>query len=183
MKDNKRIVFFVTLLIGGTLTFGFWSLYHFNKVFSNLDELSRDGVVYKTQKNIIASTTLNTDLSTTTIVSEDVGFKFIFPENKTDVYKGCQYKISWKSLSKINYIELSLVDAGTKEVIGPIAGGVPKNLSGSDLLDFSWKVGNVWPGEYYILISNINNNPVREKTKIINIKEIPEGENLENFCQ
>jgi hypothetical protein len=45
-----------------------------------------------------------------------------------------------------------------------------------------WKVGKIWPGEFYVLISRINNQEIVKESGVFTIREIPEGKALESFC-
>ena len=82
-------------------------------------------------------------------------------------------------------MDFSLVDAGTREVIGPITGGIPKNIKGDNIENFNWKVGTVWPGRYYLLAANINNATLEKRSAVFNIKEASSGvdeNNTVNQC-
>jgi hypothetical protein len=190
MKNTKRIILLIIIFIGGTLAFAYWALYHFNLAFSDFDKLSENNLISINSSNNNRLATTSIFIATTTDSArqdanqetQEIGFNFVFPDHKTDVYTGCKYKISWTSSLNVNSINLSLVDAGTRETIGPIAGGIPKNISGEKIENFDWKVGAVWPGEYYILASSINGENLKEKSAILNIKEIPAGTDIEKIC-
>jgi hypothetical protein len=186
MNNTKKIVAFVVVLIGGTLGFAYWSIHNFNLAFSSFDKLQETNlsnvISAETLPTVTGTTTAETVLATSTEPVNSEEFKFIFPAKATDVYSGCKYEVSWTS-SSIDSIDLSLVDAGTREVMGPIAGGIPKNITGQNLESFGWKVGSVWPGKYYILVTNINGTEIQKKSATVNIIDIPETvEDIEKFC-
>ncbi len=197
MKHFKRIAITSTILIGSTLAFGFWALNKFNNAFSDIDEAYKIHTInpYKnpnqitqfsqststatsttvasleTSNHIASTTTKNTE--TTQEKNTNTGFKFTFPKKDTNIYTNCSYKISWNS-SDVKSINLSLVDAGTKKPLLKTY-GIPKNLSGENLTGFDWKVGFVWPGEYYILAGDINNVNWQEKSPVFTVVDTPDG--------
>ena len=81
-----------------------------------------------------------------------------------------------QSSTTIHSLETALVDAGTRETTGPIASGLAReNKIEPNSQSLDWKVGVVWPGEYFILISKINGVEIETKSKFFMIHEIPEG--------
>lgn len=87
----------------------------------------------------------------------------------------------------ISSLETALVDAGTRENVGPIASGLARAYeikSGSQGLE--WKVGVVWPGEYFILISEINGIEKEVESKYFMIHKMPENISIdekEEICK
>lgn len=87
----------------------------------------------------------------------------------------------------IRSFESALVDAGTGEAAGPIASGLAKeNVIKGDSQSLDWKVGVVWPGEYYIKVSNANGVDLEKKSGVFTISKIPENINAderEKICK
>jgi hypothetical protein len=187
MNDWKRITLVTFALIGGVTLFGYWSLNQFDNVFDNL------GAAYITNTAPV-SLSLKTDseaLATSTATSTDMGtdleLAFTFPQSGDRVYYGCTYPISWQSSTTINSLGTTLIDAGTGESAGPIASGLAKeNAIEKDLQNLNWKVGNVWPGDYYIRVSKINGIETEFKSKVFEINRIPEeidASEQESICK
>lgn len=175
MNSFKRIAI-VFVLLGGVSVFGYWSNTQFNQVLDDsFYEHASANLFYSIKKNIESASTspetleekdmddIDTDIGTTTqpisdaLATSTVEFSYTFPKKGDVFYIGCAYPISWQSSTKIDLLGVSLVDAGTREVVGPIASGLAKeNSIEKDLQNIEWKVGSVWPGPYYIKASNIN---------------------------
>ncbi len=107
--------------------------------------------------------------------STDAELSFVFPNITKDVYIGCRYRLSFQSETTMDSFETVLVDAGTREAIEPLASGlasksnIEPNLQGLD-----WNVGDaVWPGKYYISVSN--RNDVDLKSTVFTIRKMPKG--------
>ena len=195
MTNTKRILFIITIFIGGALFFAFWAINNFNVEISNIEKLSESNITHQvsqnkedvgtTTENVLASaisTSSNEIIQDIKLDTGEPNFKFSFPTTTIDVYKGCKYKIFWTSAININSISLSLIDAGNKKLIGPVVSGIPKNISDKNSQSLEWKVGNIWPGKYYILVSEINEKSLIEKSSIINVNEIPDGSDIKNIC-
>jgi hypothetical protein len=205
MKNVLRITIFVIILIGGTLSFGYWALKSFDKTFSSIDrsnELYYSSLASRLKSEIppinleasavasVSSEPLASDNISTTVASDtqntnnsqETNFAFTFPTKGSNVSEGCQYNITWTSALPVNAIDFSLIDAGTLQATGPIASGLPKNVAENNMKNFIWKVGNVWPGEYYILASNINSQNENKKSSHFFINKIPEGADLKTAC-
>ena len=195
----KRITLVSFVLIGGTISFGYWFLNQHNQV---LDDLSAsylaniNSAPYFKQRTELASTspeisgefatstdgaipsiTATTTAATTTLLaatSTDLKLAFTFPKKNDEVFIGCTYRLSWQTSTIIKSLEPTLVDAGTKESMGPIASGLAKeNVIKKDSQNLSWKVGAVWPGKYYIKVSNINGIDVETRSNVFTISKIP----------
>lgn len=136
---------------------------------------------------VITSTTTTATTTLVTATSTDPELSFTFPPKGTRVYIGCTYPISWRSSTMINSLVTTLVDAGTRETMGPIASGLAKeNTIERDLQNLNWKVGNVWPGSYYIKISKINDVDTETRSKVFMISAMPKGTDKEekiNICR
>jgi hypothetical protein len=206
MKDWKRIFLVVSLLIGATLTFGNWSLNRFNDVFDSIMatpvvitipvssrlqevETSTSTTMITASSTNATSTATSTASSTTQLVLNDLdtNFELIFSPAKGAVYVGCTYEISWTASTTINSLSTALIDAGTGKPTGPIASRLAKeNIIAVPSQNLKWKVGVVWPGEYYISISSVNGVDFDTKSKKFLIMEIPSGLAVEaknNLCE
>lgn len=177
MKTALKIIVCSIILVGSTLFFAHWSINSLETELSRIDKIQETNlaniIAIQKTKQVEAespvtelSTTTTPELQTTAINVDD--FKFTFPATYIDVYKECTYTVSWDDIG-IESIDIALIDAGTKEKMGPISSGIPKNIIGQNIKNFEWKVGNVWPGEYYIFVSKINNSEVQKKSALINI--------------
>src|SRR3989338_6532397 len=184
MKDWKRIVLVVFLLLGATLSFGYWSLNQFDVVFDRFDSLiaSPATIIYPADTQSTASETSTPATSTTPTDQNNVDSKFqlIFSTRKSVVYIGCTYEISWLASTTIKSLETALIDAGTRKPTGPVASGISKeNIPDDDSQSLKWKEGVVWPGEYFISISNVNGVATDERSQKFIINEIPNGSDEE----
>jgi|SRR3989338_337045 len=197
MKSWIRITLVISVLIGGTTSFGYWSINQFDSAFDNLSasNLANTHSVYPSFKQNagLASTSpeISGELATSTdsrqATSTDLKLSFTFPQKDTEVYIGCTYPISWQSSTTINLLEASLIDAGTREAVGPKTGGLAKeNTIEKEPQNLNWKVGFVWPGAYYIKVSKINGVEAEFRSKTFQIGKLPEGINEEekiNICR
>jgi len=200
----KRIILVIFVLIGGVIFFRYWSINQFNQAFDDLSAFSYVAIVNtpsffsdKTKKEQTPTTTpeiISTPATSTdeTIIlsagtSADLELSFTFPQKNDEVYIGCAYQLSWQSSTTISLLKTALVDAGTRESMGPIASGLAKeNAIEKDSQNLSWKVGVVWPGEYYIKVSNINGVDLETRSKVFTISKIPEGisaDEKEKICK
>jgi len=192
MSSTKKIIFFVVILIGGALVFAYWSMQSFNLAFSNFDKLQESNLsnvisVRTPDENVLDTSSASTTLATspTELLPADLdSFQFIFPAKPTEVYSGCEYNISWNQVGA-DSIDISLVDAGTREAMGPVSAGIPKSITGENIENFKWKVGNVWPGKYYILATKINDTEIQKKSASLNIMSLPKevtSTDIQKFC-
>lgn len=189
MKNAFKITTYVIILLGGTISFAYWSTTNFNIALSDIEKNQNMNLANIIPVEKPENTLQEEKLATTTpevVFSGDLNeFKYIFPEKPTDVYKGCEYEISWSNIG-VNSIDISLVDAGTREVMGPVTSGIPKNLTGENIENYKWKVGNVWPGKYYILATNINSTEVQKKSASVNVISPPSDlsqTDIATFCE
>jgi len=212
MGSWKRITLISFILIGSVAFFSYWSINQFNQVFDSLNgsvanilatsssfkkntdlasislEIPRE-LATPTDETmpVITSTTTTATTTPVTADSTDLEMSFTFPQKGDEVYTGCTYSISWQSSTAINSLETALVDAGTGESMGPIASGLAKeNTIEKDLQNLKWKVGNIWPGEYYIKALKINGADVEIRSKAFAINNIPKGLNTaerEKICK
>jgi hypothetical protein len=211
MNNWKRITLVIFVLIGSVTFFRYWSISQFNQVFDNLSDLyvANSYLVYPSFKQNeqnagLASTSpeiseefatstdsglasTSPEISVIVATSTNPELSFTFPQKGDEVYISCTYPISWQSSTTINSLKTALVDAGTRESMGPITSGLAKeNTIEIDLQNLKWKVGVVWPGEYFISISNVNGVATDERSQNFIINEIPNGSDekeRKNFCE
>ena len=188
----KRITLIMFVLIGSATFFSYWSINQFNHALNDLSDssLASTGSVYLLYKQKVglastspeisgelATSTESTDpeIATTTLAtSTDPELSFTFPQKNDEVFIGCTYQLSWQSSTTISSLKTALVDAGTGEFMGPITSGLAKeNAIEKDLQNLNWKVGVVWPGKYYIKVSNINGIDLETRSKVFTISKIP----------
>ena len=129
------------------------------------------------------TTTTTPVLVSTSLTSTDLKISFVFPKI-SNVYIGCAYQLSFRSSTVARSLETVLVDAGSRDTVESVASGLAKEYkieSNSQSLD--WKVGEVWPGEYYIKVSNINGII---RSKVFTIRKMPKGisvDERERICK
>lgn len=179
MASRIYISTIVFVLIGGTLSFGYWSLGQFNLAFNSFEA---------SQSQLSASLTSNTKpvlnnaVATTTAGGAQVAtttsdVSVTFSAKGDDVYIGCTYQISFQSsTSTVRSFEAALIDTGTGETVGPIASGLAKtNNLKPNSKNLDWKVGEVWSSEYVILVSKINSVEIENKSESFTIRKMPEN--------
>lgn len=191
MKSWKRITLVSFVLIGSVTSFSYWSISQFDQAFDNLStsylantHSASPSFNFK-QNTELAST--SPEISEEIATSTDPELSFTFPQKDTDIYIGCTYPISWQSSTTISSLDVVLIDAGTSNVSGPIASGLAReNIIAKDLQNLNWKVGNVWPGTYYIKVSKINDVEAEFKSKVFEINKMPKGldeKEKNNICR
>lgn len=206
MKNWRRIFLICFVLVGSTAFFVFYSLRQLNKAFDDITASSfaaaeRPPILFsdKTNKDkdkeqvpISAPETVSTPATPPETVSTpaaptDLKLSFIFPKENDEVYIGCTYRLLFQSSAAIRLLEAELFDAGAIKAIEPDASGLAREnkiAPGSQSLD--WKVGMVWPGEYYLEVTNINGVDAKiysgDFTIIKMPKDISVGEK-EKICQ
>jgi len=201
MKNWIRVTFIFSVLIGGTALFGYYSFSGINNAFDNISAsyitISNTPLISLSNKtkekvattspdtspdNISTSTT-----STATSTATDLNLSIDLPKNNNEFYIGCTYQLSLQSSTTIDSLEAVLIDAGTQEVSGPIASGLAGEYEiKPDSQSLDWKVGVVWPGEYFILVSKINGIEKEIKSKYFMINKMTEGisaNERENICK
>lgn len=180
MKNWIRVTLVSSVLIGGTALLSHQLLREFDEALNNLSAsysaiASMPSVSPSEKRDGEQGATTTPENLSTSATSTDVHASFTFPKKGGDLYSDCTYPIGLQSSSTIDSLEIALVDAGTREVAGPIASGLAKESNiepGSQTL--AWKVGMVWPGEYFILISNINGVTTETQSEYFLIHEISE---------
>lgn len=177
MSNWKRISLIVFVLIGGAVSFGYWSINQFNLAFEDLSTsyLANANIAYSSLKKEAGLASTSPQILENSASSTDTQLSFSFPKKGFNIYTGCTYEIPLQSSTTISSIEVNLVDRGTKDLIDPAKSGLAKAVTleaGSQ--NFKWKVGSVWPGEYYIETSKINDSEVQTKSDIFLINRMPE---------
>jgi len=202
MKNWKRIFLMCSVLLGGTAFFGYWSFNQFNDVFDNLsasnlaivkispihffDKTNKEGIL-TTAPSSTSTTTPEGAFKSATSTEADLNLSFIFPKENDEVYIGCTYQLSFQSSMIIHSLEAALIDVGAKEAAEPLViGSAVENNIESNSQSLDWKVGAVWPGEYYIKVSNINGIDLESHSKVFTISSIPKGvsaDEKEKICE
>jgi len=197
-----RIFLLCSFLIGSTVFFAYQSLNQFNNALDNLSasytavqplpntteitSLISSSTPVETDSSVFSTSSTTPDISVAQD-NTDPNFQLIFKPNKEGVYIGCTYQISWLASTTIKSLETTLVDAGTRKPTGPVASGLAKeNNIEANSQGLKWKVGVVWPGEYFISISNVNGVAINEKSRVFTINEMPRGledEEQKNLCE
>jgi len=203
MKSWKRITLVIFVLIGGTISFGYWSFQQFDNAFDYaFENLSASYIAISphapelplataTTTPVTATSTPTTSEASSTASSDqddiDPKFQLIFSPKKNGVYIGCTYEISWLASTSIKSLETALIDAGTKETVGPKTSGLAKeNTIEKESQNLNWKVGFVWPGKYFISISNVNGVATDERSQKFIINKMPNGSDKKeqkNLCE
>lgn len=192
MANWKYISIVVLVLIGGTMYFWYWSLDQFDLAFKDFDvsysQLSAS--LAANAKRIASSTVATSTVATTTDISEIAtttpDISIVFPAKGNKVYIGCSYKISWQPLATLRSWDMALIDAGTRKAAGPIASGLPMASSTTGFESLAWKVGDVWPGGYYIVMSKINGVDTDTRSEFFSINKMPKSisaSERKNICK
>lgn len=168
MKNGIRIFLVCSFLVGGTAFFALWSLNQYNKTLGVLN------ASYTAIANIpqipLSKTTTETEqaptpppeITVTPAASTDLKPSFVFPKIDKEVYIGCTYRISFQSSTAMGSLRTSLVDAGAREIVEPFKSGLAReNKIESNSQSLHWEVGAVWPGDYYIKVTDANGVVVR----------------------
>lgn len=178
----KRIILVGSVLIGGVTIFSYWFINQFNQA---LDDLSASSLA-DTKPSITAITTTATTTPAAD-TSTDSELSFTFPQKNDEVFIGCTYQLSWQFSATINSLEAALVDAGARKLIEPAASGLAKESAiEKDSQNINWKVGVVWPGEYYIKVLNINGVNSEIRGEVFTISSLPEdisADEREKICK
>jgi len=187
MKNWIRIFLVCFVLIGGTAFFAFYSINQLNKAFDDIEasffatvKIPQVHFSDKTNKEQIPTSTPETiptstpEIISTSATSTDLDLSFIFPKKNNEVYIGCTYQLSFQSSTTIRSLEIALLDDGTNETIEPSASGIAReNKIEPNSQSLDWKVGVVWPGKYYIKVSNINGVELENYSKTFTIRKMP----------
>lgn len=210
MRNWIRIFLVCFVLIGGTAFFVYQYLNQFNSTLDAIsassfatakdtpvllsDKTNKEQIPTSTTETISTSTTTSStssfsSSSTTPITlatSTDLNLSFIFPKKNNKVYIGCTYQLfSFQSSTAVRLLETTLIDAGNDKTVEPIISGLAKeNKIEPNSLSLDWKVGSIWPGEYYIKASNIND--VDLESKVFAIRKMPKGistDEREKICK
>lgn len=208
MKNGLRIVSIISVLIGGTALFGYNTLGQINASLDNLSasyaaiaSMPAISVPSRTHAGEVSSTTPDgtstttpEGVSTTTPAGTsvptnpaDLKLSLVFPNSGGKLYAGCTYALSLQSSTTITSLSPTLIDAGTKEAVGPIASGLAKEYKiRPDSQTLAWRVGAVWQGEYFISMSHINGTEKEVQSKYFMIQNMPDSITVsqrENLCK
>lgn len=191
MKNFLRISLFVCVLVGGAFASKIWATREFTAAFRPLDEVFEptvpEGATDQAAAAIFSQDVQNAS-TTVEMVGED-NFSFVFPAKGALLYQGCTYPVSWTASTTIRSIGLSLVDAGTRNLVSAAQSGIPEeNKTNMDMFKkLSWKVGiRVWPGQYFLELTSLNASSTSEKSYRFEVDVIPEGiseEELQALCK
>jgi len=177
MNAWKRIALIAFLLVGATLSFGYWSLREFSLAIAKLDnsysELSLSAIALTSLQN---SRQVKTATSTPQV-------SFNYPIAGDKLTAGCSYDISLTSSTTINSRELTLIDAVSDRSIDAESSGLATSTTPSKSGQIPWTIGKVTDGEYYLSISKINDLQVEEKSGVFKIKESPNSSSTPKSCQ
>lgn len=197
MKNWIRTILTCFVLVGGTAFFAYYTLSQFNKAlddtsasFFSIAKLSPIPVSAKTNKEQIPTTAPEiipppaaAPTTTTAAAPTDLKLAFIFPKI-SNVYIGCAYQLSFQLSTTIRSLETVLVDAGSRDTVEPVVSGLAKEYKiEPDSQSLDWNVGEVFPGEYYIKVSNINGII---RSKVFTIRKMPKGisaDEKEKICK
>lgn len=182
-----RIILVAFVLIGGTTLFGFWSLSQFRIALDNLNAsyLTLANALSAGVSQRLDNTSASTSPGTLEVVatSTDPAFSLVFPQEKDGIYIGCTYRISWQSSTTVESLGMSLVDAATLKPTGSTESGLNATSTKTGSGGLEWKVGNILPGEYYLEVSELNDQKVAERSGTFPIRKIPNGEKQGSFCK
>src|SRR3989344_3302421 len=211
MKNWIRIFLVCFVLIGGTAFFVYQLSNQFNNALDNLsassfaiakippihffDKTNKEQIPTSTPETISIpavstdpiSTSTPETISTSATSTDDLKLSFIFPKKNNEVYIGCTYQLFFQSSTIIRLLETALIDAGAIEIIEPIVSGLAReNKIEPNSQSLDWKVGVVWPGEYYIKVSNVNGIDLENYSKVFTISKMPKGisvDEREKICK
>lgn len=208
MKNWIRIFLVCFVLVGGTAFFVYRFLNQFNNALDDLSASSfaianippvlfsdktnnKEQIPTSTPETISTSTpetvpTSTREIISTSATSTDLKPSFIFSKKDNKVYIGCAYQLfSFQSSTAVRSLETALIDAGNNRTVEPIASGLAKeNKIEPNSQSLDWKVGVVWPGEYYIKASNVNGADL--ESKVFTIRKMPKGisaDEKEKICK
>ncbi len=209
MTSAKRIFIVTIVLLGGVSLFGLWSYNQINVAFDSVTSLrpqiaSVVSVVKKIEpegviqiatttvlENVNATSSTSALQSTSTVVgttTEDsnLNMSFVYPVVKSELYQGCTYQITWTTKNNIKNVDMALVDGGSQKKITSGTSGLSTLIVLNNEKTLMWKVGNVWPGKYFFLVSGINDIVVKIKSFAFNVNSMPDKASVSQkkaFCQ
>lgn len=202
MKNWIRTILVCFVLVGGTAFFAYQYLNQFNNALDNLsassfaianippvlfsDKTNNKEQIPTSTPEIISTSTLETvptstqEIISTSPTSTDLKPSFIFSKKDNKVYIGCAYQLfsfqssTTQASTTIRSLETALFDAGNNKTIEPTVSGLAReNKIEPNSQSLDWKVGIVWPGEYYIKVSNVNGADL--ESKVFTIRKMPKG--------
>lgn len=175
------------MLLGGVSYFGYWA-FNQNKLALDAYDVSYSqlGASLTAHTQLILDRATDKDTSDAITAPE---VSFTFPTEGDELYIGCDYQVTWETATTtstssvaVTSLDIALVDAGTKEVMGPIASGLSATSTKEGLEYLDWTVGDVGEGTYYVLISKINEQEISKESGVFTIQKIPKGKESKTFC-
>lgn len=169
MANGKYILIVALILIGATVSFGYWALDEFNLAIAGLDNSYRE-----LSSSVMALTSLQNSRQDNLATSTSQ-VSFNYPSTDDDFTTGCLYNISLTSSTTIHSLELTLIDAENDKPIDSKSSGLSATstiaTSTVDKINkIPWTVGKVTTGEYYLSLSKINGLEVDKKSAVFNIE-------------
>ncbi len=187
MRNWIRIFLICFVLLGGTAFFGYWSLSRFN---TSLNALRDTCYAVANRPLVLACDNTTVEqiaavapeeqieevvpevIPASATTSADLNLSFVFPDKSSEVYIGCAYQISFQSSAPIGSLETTLVDSGAREPIEPGKSGLAsENKFEPTSQSLDWTVGNVWPGRYYIKVTDIFGGDLR--SDVFKVRGVP----------
>jgi len=195
-------------LIGGTAFFVYQLSNQFNNALDNLsassfaiakippihffDKTNKEQIPTSTPETISIPAVSTDPISTSTpetistsTTPTDLKLSFIFPKKNNEVYIGCTYQLSFQSSSAIRSLVTALIDAGVRKPIEPFVSGLAsENKIEPNSKSLDWEVGEVWPGKYYIKVTDIHGVDLR--SDVFTIRKMPSGisaDEREKICK
>ena len=214
MKNGIRIFLVCFVLVGGTAFFAYWSLNQSNKTLDVLSDSYRaianipqiplpkttteqaptpppEITVTPTPTETIPSSidaqvpATPPEVIPTTAEPADLNLSFVFPKKGSEIYIDCTYQFSFQSAAAIGSLLAVLVDAGARETIDPFESGLARQNTvepNSRVLD--WNVGPVWPGNYYIKVTDRNGVVLRSDVfKVRKMSNSLRADEREKICE
>lgn len=175
------------MLLGGVSYFGYWA-FNQNKLALDAYDVSYNQLGASLAAHTQLLLERSTDKDTPDAVTAP-GVSFTFPTEGDELYIGCDYRVAWETATTtstssvaVKSLNIALIDVETKEVIGPIASGLSATSTGEGLEYLDWTIGDVWVGEYYLLVSKVNEQETSKESGVFTIQKIPKGKESKTFC-
>jgi len=200
MKNWIRIFLVCFVLVGGTAFFVYQSLNLFDDALDDLsassfviakmppilfsDETNKEQIPTSTPETISTSTpeTISTSTPETISTSTPETISTSTPETISTSATSTDLKLSFIFPKKNNKVYI-----GTTETVEPSASGLAReNKIEPNSQSLDWKVGVVWPGKYYIKVSNINGADLENYSKVFTISKMTKGisvDEKEKICK
>ncbi len=106
------------------------------------------------------------------VTPKDLTLAFAFPKKDNTLYNGCTYPVTFVASGFIGVLKTDLVDAGAKSVIDPAKSRLAKeNAIPANATSLNWGVSTVWPGTYYLKVTDANGVVLR--SGVFAVKNMP----------